>query len=86
MATLRSIYRRKIRKERAREKHRKNRGGGMRKSARGMWLRIDGSRVRFQLDRKAGLRVRRGRRRKERVVSFPELLALAEGQLTMNLV
>lgn len=61
-------------------------GGGMRKSKRGMWVRIDGSSVRFQLDRKVGLRVRRGRRRKERVTSFRDLLDLAEGQLRMNLL
>lgn len=61
-------------------------GGGMAKKGRGMWTRIDGSKVRFQLDRKVGLRVRRGRRRKERIVTFNDLLDLAEGQMRMNLL
>jgi hypothetical protein len=53
---------------------------------RGIWKRIDGADFRFQLDRKFGLRVRRGRRRPEKIVSFRDLLDLAEGQLKMNLL
>jgi len=47
---------------------------------------VDGNSVRYELDRKRGLKVRRGRRRKERVIGFSDLLDLAEGQLKMNLI
>ena len=57
-----------------------------RKRARGIIKRVDGSRVRFALHRTDGLHVRRGRRRKERVVSWQQLLDLAEGQIRMNLI
>ena len=57
-----------------------------RKKHRGIIKRLDGASVRFVLLRKDGLHVRRGRRRKERVVSFQTLLDLAEGQIRMNLV
>lgn len=53
---------------------------------RAIWKRIDGSNIRFQLNRATGLHVRRGRRRKERIVGFRDLLDLAEGQLRMNLI
>jgi hypothetical protein len=53
---------------------------------RGIWKRIDGTTVRFALDRKNGLSVRRGRRRPARVLSFRDLLDLAEGQIKMNLL
>jgi hypothetical protein len=51
---------------------------------RGVVRRIDGSVARFALHRD-GLHVRRGRRSKERVVSFADLFDLAEGQFRMNL-
>jgi hypothetical protein len=47
---------------------------------------VDGSAVRFALDRRDGLHVRRGRRKKERIVSWQQLLDLAEGQIRMNLI
>lgn len=53
---------------------------------RGIIKRVDGSTVRFALHRTDGLHVRRGRRRKERIVSWQQLLDLAEGQTRMNLV
>jgi hypothetical protein len=56
------------------------------KKYRGIIRRIDGSNVRFALNRKDGLHFRRGRRRKERIVSFQNLLDLAEGQIRMNLL
>ncbi|HMP82766.1 MAG TPA: hypothetical protein PKA41_08710 [Verrucomicrobiota bacterium] len=60
----------------------------MRVKRRGIWKRIDGSDVRFELDRKNGLRVQRGRKRKrpEHITGFRDLLDLAEGQIKMNLV
>lgn len=57
-----------------------------RRKPRGIIKRVDGSRVRFALHRKDGLHVRRGRRRKERVISWQQLLDLSEGQIRMNLV
>lgn len=42
--------------------------------------------MRFALDRKTGLHVKRGRRRPEHVVNWRDLLDLAEGQIRMNLV
>ncbi len=56
-----------------------------RRKQRGMWKRIDGSKVRFALNRKTGLHVRRGRRRRERIISFQDLLDLAEGQFRLNI-
>jgi hypothetical protein len=53
---------------------------------RGIIKRVDGSTVRFALHRRDGLHVRRGRRKKERVVSWQQLLDLAEGQIRMNLI
>ena len=53
---------------------------------RGIWKRVGGSKVRYEIDRKHGLKVRRGRRRPERIISFADLLDLAEGQLRMNLL
>jgi hypothetical protein len=61
-------------------------GGNSLRKRRGIWKQIDGSKVRYELCRKAGLKVRRGRRRPERVISFADLLDLAEGQLKMNLL
>lgn len=57
-----------------------------RRKPRGIIKRVDGSAVRFALDRRDGLHVRRGRRRKERVVSWQQLLDLADGQIRMNLL
>ena len=59
---------------------------GKTRRRRGIWKRVDGNSVRYELDRKRGLKVRRGRRRKERVIGFSDLLDLAEGQLKMNLI
>lgn len=56
-----------------------------RRKRRWLWKRIDGAKVGFAVDRRDGLHVRRGRRRPERVVSFQDLLDLAEGQFRMNL-
>lgn len=56
-----------------------------RKKHRGIIKRLDGNLVRFVLLRADGLHVRRGRRRKERIVSFQDLLDLAEGQLRINI-
>lgn len=58
----------------------------MRNKRRGIWKRVDGATVRYELDRRLGLRVRPSRRRPERVISFRDLLDLAEGQLKMNLL
>jgi hypothetical protein len=57
-----------------------------RRKARGIIKRVDGSTIRFALDRRDGLHVRRGRRRRERIVSWQQLLDLAEGQIRMNLI
>ncbi|HEY4417589.1 MAG TPA: hypothetical protein VGO57_18000 [Verrucomicrobiae bacterium] len=57
-----------------------------RRKARGIIKRVDGSTVRFALDRRDGLHVRRGRRRKEKLISWQQLLDLAEGQIRMNLI
>lgn len=57
-----------------------------RKRHHGIIKRLDGATVRFALDRRTGLHVRRGRRRKEQIVSFQTLLDLAEGQILMNLI
>lgn len=51
-----------------------------------MWIRLDGRKVRFILDRKTGLHVRHGRRRKDKIVPFQDLSDLATGQIKMNLV
>lgn len=49
------------------------------KKRRGMWVRVDGSRVRFELNRKAGLLVRR-HGHKAKVISFPRLYDTAVEQ------
>ena len=62
-------------------------GGGRREPRRrGIWIRLDGARVRFELDRKHGLSVKRGRRRPEKLVSFRDLADVADGQIKMNLI
>jgi hypothetical protein len=53
---------------------------------RAMWIRVDGRKIRFALDRKTGLHVRHGRRRKDKIVTFQDLSDLATGQIKMNLV
>jgi len=49
------------------------------KKRRGMWIRVDGAPVRFQLDRKRGLLVRRGRQR-QHLISFARLYDTAVEQ------
>ncbi len=55
------------------------------KRKRGIWIRLDGANVRFEL-RRTGLSVRHGRRRPERIINFQDLSDLATGQIKMNLV
>ena len=51
---------------------------------RGIWIAMDGSRVRFELDRRQGLLVRRHGKRMKRV-SFEMLYDVAVGQPQLNL-
>ena len=55
------------------------------KKRRGMWIRVDGAPVRFELNRRRGLIVRRGRQ-PARVISFPRLydIAVDQPQLTLT--
>lgn len=55
------------------------------KKRRGMWIRVDGTRVRFELNRKFGLLVRRHGSR-QRVVSFTRLYdsAVEQPQLPLT--
>ena len=53
---------------------------------RAMWIRVDGRKTRFLLDRRTGLHVRHGRRRKDKIISFQDLSDLATGQIKMNLL
>lgn len=54
------------------------------KHRRGIWIRVDGARVRFELNRKAGLIVRRHGQR-PKTISFPRLYDAAVEQPQLSL-
>lgn len=55
------------------------------KKRRGIRVRVDGALVRFELNRKSGLLVRRGRQ-PQRVISFQDLYDQANGQPRLTLI